>query len=328
MTKVVGIDFGTTNVRIAQWDTDAGGTPASCQIGTVSEYTMPAVIAFERLQGGKVNYRIGEEADALGDDIDGIEVVRNIKRFALMSDDSVRRQDEWDVMRQGKFWPTWFDQDTRSIRLWNETLSAEEAIRMIIKEAISRSGLEGQAAEWRAGCPVGSDLTYRRALVSALSDLGCTGKIEWISQEPLLLLALGRAIGSLVNGYYLVYDMDGGSFDCTAVEVQDNRLIVLAEEGLSALGGMDIDDRLKERLEFTGNPQELRVAKEQLSSDSAPQPLEGGFELTRKDIDEVLDDLELMDQTVATMVTAFKKALILRENWENGASTLRVGVQV
>ena len=49
MTKIVGVDFGTTNVRIAQWDVDEDDRPMSCEIGTtVNPYTMPAVIAFER----------------------------------------------------------------------------------------------------------------------------------------------------------------------------------------------------------------------------------------------------------------------------------------
>ena len=188
MAKVVGVDFGTTNVRIAQWDVDEDVAPVSCEIGgQANPYTMPAVIAFERQINGEVIHKIGEEADEIADDRDDVEVVHNIKRYALMSDEHVRRQYDEDVVQQRKTWPKWFDPDTGSIRLWNETISVEEAIRLILREAIARSGLSGQTAEWRAGCPVESNLAYRRALVSALADLGCTGKVEWISQEPLLL---------------------------------------------------------------------------------------------------------------------------------------------
>ena len=209
MAKIVGVDFGTTNVRIAQWDIDSGANPSSCQIGGESPFTMPAVIAFQRRPDGEVDLKFGEEADALEGARD-VEVVRNVKRYALTSDDYVLGQYEWDLQQQEKSWPTWFDLDTRSISLWNITMAVEEAIRLILREAISMAGLAGAAAEWRAGCPVSSDLVYRRALVSALSDLGCTGEIKWISEEPLLLLALGRAIGSLSNGYYVIYDLGGG----------------------------------------------------------------------------------------------------------------------
>ena len=324
MKKIVGVDFGTTNVRIAQWDVDRDDRPVSCEIGTtLNPYTMPAVIAFERQEDGVVIHKVGEEADGYRDDRDDVQVVRNIKRYALMSDEYVRRQYDEDVVQQRKAWPKWFDPDTGSIRLWNETVSVEEAIRLILREAIAKSGLAGQVAEWRAGCPVESNLAYRRALVSALADLGCAGKIEWISQEPLLLLALGKGIESLTDGYYLVYDLGGGSFDCTAVEVQDNEIIVLAEEGLSALGGMDIDDKLLARLAYTGRAQELRLAKEQLTPTNETVPLESGLVLTNADVNEALEDLKLMDQTLTAMATAFVKAQIIRRELEGSVSDLR-----
>ena len=325
MTKIVGVDFGTTNVRIAQWDVEGDDPPASCEVGgTVNPYTMPAVIAFERQVDGVVIHKVGEEADGFSDDRDDIQVVRNIKRYALMSDGYVRRQYDEDVVQQRKKWPKWFDPDSGSIRLWSETISAEEAMRLILKEAITKSGLAGQVAEWRAGCPVESNLTFRRALVSALSDLGCTGKVGWISQEPLLLLALGKAIYSIrTDGYYLVYDLGGGSFDCTAVEVKGNEVTVLAEGGLSALGGMDIDDKLEERLAYTGRIQQLRIAKEQLTSENETVRLEGGVVLTNADVIQVLEELKLMDQTLAAMATAFEKAQIVRREIEGNVTDIR-----
>ena len=317
MTKIVGVDFGTTNVRIAQWDIDGGATPSSCQIGSESPFTMPAVIAFQRRRNGEVDLKFGEEADALEGARD-VEVVRNVKRYTLTSDNYVLGQYEWDLQRQKKSWPTWFDLDTRSIRVWNMTTAVEEAIRLTLKEAISRAGLEGAAAEWRAGCPVSSDLVYRRALVSALSDLGCTGEIKWISEEPLLLLALGRAIGSLSNGYYVIYDLGGGSFDCAVVEVKDDQLIVLADEGLPALGGMDIDDMLCEELGYVGPRQLIRIAKERLSSDADPIDLPGGYTLSNDVIGKVLERGEFIEKTLATIVNAYNKAQILREDADGG----------
>ena len=156
MTKIVGVDFGTTNVRITQWDIDSGENPASCQIGSASPFTMPAVIAFQRQPTGEVDLKFGEEADVLEDARD-VEVVRNIKRYALTSDDYVLDQNKWYMQQQDKSWPDWFDVDTKSINLGNEPMAVEEAIRLILKEAISKAGLAGENAEWRAGCPVSSD---------------------------------------------------------------------------------------------------------------------------------------------------------------------------
>ena len=273
MTKIVGIDFGTSNVRITQWDADSGENPSSCAIGEdSSSVTMPAVIAFERQPDGNVVTTFGEEADALGDGGPDAIVVRNIKRWALTTDAHVRQQLAWHLERQSggneQPLPEWLALNPPSIRLWNDTMTAADAIKEILKEAISRSELAGSVAQWRAGCPVDSDLEYRKALVSALDELGCGGRIEWITAEPLLLIALGRETGVLSDGYHLVYDLGGGSFDCSVVGVRGGQLAVLSNEGLP-MGGMDIEKRLIDNLDYDVPIQVLRVAKEQLYSDNA-----------------------------------------------------------
>ena len=273
---------------------------------------MPAVIAFRRVQGGSVEIVIGEDADILDDGPD-VVVVDNIKRWATASDKYVRQYLEWSFQEQGVTWPTWWDPDSRSIRLWNETVTVEDAIRLILEEAISRANLTGVTAEWRAGCPVNSDLAYRKALMSALSDLGCAGKIEWITEEPLLLLALGTELQFLDDdSSYLVYDLGGGSFDCAIAEVKDKNLIVYSEEGLPTLGGVNIDEALKKKLRYGGGRHDLRVAKEQLFTGSASSfDLPGGQSLTRQDVIEVLKEMGFIQKTTTAALDAYKKAKLL-----------------
>ena len=318
MTKIVGIDFGTTNVRVAEWDTNGNGNPSSSPIGS-DETWMPAVLSFRRSPDGSVEIRIGEDADGdvVGPDV---EVVRNVKRWALVSDEYVRKEIDRSVHQGDISWPKWLNTDTRSIQLWNETLPIEEAIKMILKEAISRAGLTGVKAEWRAGCPVGSDLTHRKALVSALEDLDCTGRIEWITEEPLLFLALGDTLGSLPDGSYLVYDLGGGSFDCAVVSKDGQGLTVYSEEGLPALGGMGIDVKLSERLGYDDDApiRELRIAKEELSGDDKPIQIDSGHTLTREDVCAVLKDGKYIEKTLDAMLKAYRKAKLL---WQRPAGS-------
>ena len=341
MTKIVGIDFGTSNVRITQWDTNSGENPSSCAIGEESSsVTMPAIIAFERQPDGKVVTTFGEEADRLGDGGPDAIVVRNIKRWALTTDAHVRQQLAWHLERQAggneQPLPEWLALNPPSIRIWDETMTAADAIKEILKEAISRSGLAGSVAEWRAGCPVDSDLIYREALVAALDELGCSKrKIEWIAAEPLLLVALGMETRVIrqehsqqeYGDYYLVYDLGGGSFDCAVVESLQGQLAILANEGLP-LGGMDIDTWLIDHLDYDVSIQELRTAKEQLYSDDAPDEilLRGGQKLTRKDIDKVLTGDtpsekgfidNFVDETFGAVVNAYNKAQILMRGNES-----------
>ena len=316
MTKIVGIDFGTTNVRVAEWDTNGNGNPSSIPIGR-GETWMPAVLSFHKSpDDSKVEIKVGEDADQAVDSAE-VEVVRNVKRWALISDGYVRKQIERSVHQDDISWPKWLNADTGSIRLWNQTLPIEDAIKMILKEAISRAGLTGVEAEWRTGCPVGSDLAYRKALVSALEDLDCTGKIEWITEEPLLFLALGDVIGSLTDGSYLVYDLGGGSFDCALVSKEGQELTVYSEEGLPALGGMDIDDKLGQRLKYDGL-RDVRIAKERLSSDVKSAPVGGGVTITLQDVCAVLKDGKYIEKTLDAMLKAYRKAKLL---WQRPAGS-------
>ncbi len=278
---------------------------------------MPAVLSFHRSPDGNVEIKVGEDAD-IEDDGPDVQVVRNVKRWALVSDDYVREQIERSAHQGDISWPKWLNTDTRSIQLWNETLPIEEAIKIILKQAISKAGLVGVEAEWRAGCPVGSDLTYRKALVSALEDLDCTGKIEWITEEPLLFLSFADRIASLPDGSYLAYDLGGGSFDCAVVSKEGSELTVYSEEGLPALGGMDIDDRLSQRLGYGGPARILRIAKETLSDDAKPVQLVGGQTLTQQDVDAVLEDGKYIEKTLDAMLKAYRKAKLL---WQRPAGS-------
>ena len=285
MTKIVGIDFGTTNVRIAQRDN--GGDTESCAIGRDGNEWMPAVIGFTKQPNGDVQTVIGEAANDLANAPNAI-VVPNIKRLATASDRNVREVIEWYFERNGTDWGEWLDPQNRSIRVWDEkTVSAEKAVKLILKEAIARAGLAGEAAEWRAGCPVSCDLAYRNALTAALDELGCGGKVAWITEEPLLLLALGNGIGSRAlgedgndGGLYMVYDLGGGSFDCAVARIEGDRLTVYANEGMPQ-GGADIDRLLAQA---------------------------GINDWNDERVSEILDDGGFITETLTAMLNAYHKA--------------------
>ena len=316
MTKIVGIDFGTSNVRIAQWDGDVETESQSCEITDAGDtHVMPAVIAFQRTQDGNVQTLVGDNADVLDDEEDVQVVVRNVKRWALTRDEYALRHLIWSLPDAEL--PNWLylDKETRSIQALGETLTFGEAIRMILREAISKAGLEGSVAEWRAGTPVSGDLAYRQELVSALDELGCGGKVTWITEEPILPFAFGDALGAVQDGSFLVYDMGGGSFDCAVVQKIGDDLTVFAQDDLPTLGGMDIDDRLKAMKGYNGSVRDLRDAKEQLYSGGSTESVnitdDGVYTLSRDDVEEALVKGEFMRQTLMSMLNAYKKAKLL-----------------
>ena len=312
---IVGIDFGTTNTRVAMWEPKVGGSPELKMPGKLGmTTTMPSVVAFERRPGGSVRVMsVGEDADQLQSGRN-VEVVRNIKRWALASDPYVRAVLE---DRPSTPWPEYWNPGKLSIDLWGHSIPTSDVILAIIGEALRRVGLENVSSELRAACPIHSDFIYRKDMVNTFSKLGFRSKVRWITEEPLLFLALAHTLGRLQDGSYLVYDFGGGSFDCALATVERQRdavhLTVYAAYGDPLLGGMDIDEKLRTRLKYDGPPNLLRLAKEQICLDpSGPeQNVTGDVKLSWPDIDSVLKEHGFIERTVNVMMHVYRQAKLI-----------------
>ena len=185
--QIVGVDFGTTNVRIATWDTDEQDRlPEPQAIGPVDSFAMPSVIAFQRRRDGTITTVVGQDADELQDSRD-VVVVRNIKRWALSSDPFVC----WHLESAYTPRPEWWNSQTRCIEVWGQEFPVREAIRLILDEAFRRSSVTGEF-EWRTGCPVHTSLEYRSELASVLSEFGGVNSVTSVIEEPVLFLALAQ----------------------------------------------------------------------------------------------------------------------------------------
>lgn len=314
--QVVGVDFGTTNVRIAVWDSEGQLTPTPLLIGQGGESTMPAVIAYRR-EAGAILSIVGEEADALSDD-DDIVVIRNIKRWALSSDDFVR----WHLDTSRTPQPEWWNPETRYVNAFGEEFPIWQVIRQILAEAFRRAELKGEF-EWRAGCPVQADLQYRSELASALAEFGVGNGVSSVIEEPVLFLTLAHRLQTETfrPGSYLVYDLGGGSFDCALAELEaDGQMTVYASSGDPLLGGSTIDQLLTERLDYSGSPRLLRLAKEQLAPSNPYQDVEN-TRVAWSDLEGVLKESQFIDRTRAAMREAYISAKVIWK-WNEEAPTL------
>ena len=315
--QVVGVDFGTTNVRLAIWESDGDLSPRPLMIGQAGGSTMPAVIAFQR-QGDRISAVVGEDADELANDNDTI-VVRNIKQLALSSDPFVR----WHLAVYQTTPLDGWNPDNRCVEAFGREFPVWEVIQLILAEAFRRANRDGLSGEfeWRAGCPVQADLKYRSGLAEALSQLGGANKVSWVIEEPILFFILANRLGSLQPGSYMVYDLGGGSFDCALAEVgADEQMTVYASSGNPVLGGSEIDRLLTERLAYRGSPHLLRLAKEQLSLTQRGQVV-GNTRITWADLEDELNKSQFIDRTRAVMREAYISAKVIWK-WDEDAPTL------
>lgn len=307
--QVVGVDFGTSNMRIAQWDSESGLTPRPLNIGLGEGSTMPAVVAFQRQADGAVATLVGEDADGLDDGPDTV-VVRNIKRWALAGDGYV----QWHLESRKTPIPSWWNPQTRCVEVWGEEFPVREVMRLILAEAFQRAkdvGLSGQF-EWRAGCPVHAGLEYRSDLAQILAEFGEGDQVSAVIDEPVLFLTLANRLNALDPGSYLVYDLGGGSFDCTLAEVEtDGKMTVYASCGEPLRGGATIDELLAEHLGYDGPPSLLRIAKEQLTPTGDGQPVSNDITLSWSDLQAVLRKAMFLDHTLVPMREAYISAKVI-----------------
>ena len=307
--EIVGIDFGTTNVRISTWDPDDpnAGLPQSRLIGRGDTTVMPVVVALQRQTAGDVTVVVGEDADSL-EDRDNTLVIRNIKRWALSGDAFVK----WRLEVTETDWPTWWNPELGCIEAWGRHFQVYDLISAILKEAVDRAGLP-ERFEWRAGCPVQAGYDYRSMLAKVLGDIAGQGRMEWVIDEPVLFLAAAqRNIDPdsqlRLRGRYLVYDLGGGSFDCALVDVRDDgEMIVYGADGDPLLGGSNIDRVLSDK--FGGAENLLRLAKEQVSPDNPSVPFGGSAALTWADVEAELKRGKFVTRSMMAMRDAYISAL-------------------
>ena len=314
--QVIGIDFGTTNIRISIWDSDKPDQiPQPLTIGQGDAYTMPTVIAFRRQPGGKIDTIVGENADGLEDGPNQV-IVRNVKRYALADDSYVL----WHLEVRETEWPSWWNQESRCVRVWDQEFPVKDLLFLMLKEAFQRAGLTS-GFEWRAGCPVHAGLSYRSDLTQVITELGGTGRgeVSRIVEEPLLLLALAHEMGTLNAGSYMVYDLGGGSFDCALAQIDDNKeMIIYGADGNPTIGGSDIDEFLINDLQYAGPTNLLRLAKETISPSNPAQNLPGGQTITWQDYQKAVKEYHFIPKTFSAMRDTYIGAKVIWSRYIDG----------
>ena len=315
--QIAGIDFGTTNIRIATWNQEAGANPEVKPIGTeLDRQCMPALIGLRREADGSVSRLFVKNADDENDweQDENTLVIRHIKQYALSSDGYLKHRLSLTEDRRKPI-DQWKD---GCFEVWGQQFPVWDLIQELLGEAVNRAGLTGEF-QWRAGCPVHSGYEYRKNLAECLSRLGGECKISSIIEEPILFLTLANSRNVLErDSGYLVYDMGGGSFDSALAVIEEGNMVVYGADADPTIGGSDIDSFLYDKFGGDVPFRSLRTAKEDLKSDSVPIPLPGDNLLTWRDVEEAIERQKLSKLSLMATIDAYKWAKILWERGEDG----------
>ena len=207
MSKVIGIDLGTTNSCVAVIE---GGEPVVIA-NAEGARTTPSVVAF-----GKTGERmVGQVA----------------KRQAITNPDntvaSIKRQMGSDY----------------HVKIDDKKFTPQEISAMILQKlkADAESYLGGAVTEAVITVPAYFTDSQRQATKDAGKIAGL--EVKRIINEPTAA-ALAYGIDKETDQKVMVYDLGGGTFDVSIIEMGDGVQEVLATAGNNHLGGDDFDQRV------------------------------------------------------------------------------------
>ena len=298
MGKIIGIDLGTTNSCVAVME---GGKPVVIT-SAEGKRTTPSVVAFtkagERLIGEPAKRQAVTNAD---------RTISSIKRH--MGTD-------YKVTIDGKAY------------------SPQEISAMILQKL--KTDAENYLGEKVTEAVITVPAYFNDAQRQATKDAGKIAglDVKRIINEPTAA-ALAYGLDNEGEQKIMVYDLGGGTFDVSIIDIGDGVIEVLATSGDNHLGGDDFDKKLmdymiedfksKEGIDLSKDSmalQRIKVAaedaKKELSSATqttinlpyitagADGPKHFDMELTRAKFDELTS--ELVERTAEPVRTALKDA--------------------
>ncbi len=219
MGKIIGIDLGTTNSCVAVME---GGEPTVIA-NAEGTRTTPSVVAFTK-NGERL---VGESAKR--------QAVTNPDRTVT----SIKREmgKNYNVKIDGK---KYTPQEISSMILQKLKKDAEDYLGQPVTDAVIT-------------VPAYFDDAQRKATRDAGRIAGL--KVERIINEPTAA-ALAYGLDNAEPQKILVYDLGGGTFDVSVIEISEGMIEVLATSGNNHLGGDDYDKRVTDYLVRTFEQQE------------------------------------------------------------------------
>ncbi len=299
MAKVIGIDLGTTNSCVAVME---GGEPVVIANAEGSR-TTPSVVAFQK---------------------DGSRVVGQVaKRQAVANPDktviSIKRKMGSDY----------------KVKIDGKSYSPQEISAMILSKlkADAEAYIGGKVTDAVITCPAYFTDAQRQATKDAGKIAGLN--VLRIINEPTAAALSYGLDKEKENSKVMIYDLGGGTFDVSILEISDGVFEVLATNGNNMLGGDDFDKRImdymveefkkshgvdlsKDKMAMQRLKEAAEKAKIELSgmnstsvslpfismTDAGPAHLE--IEITRQKFETLIADL--VEKTAEPMRLAMKDA--------------------
>jgi molecular chaperone DnaK len=233
MSKIIGIDLGTTNSVVAVMQ---GGEPVVIP-NQEGARTTPSVVAITK-SGERLVGQVAKRQAVTNPE----NTVYSIKRFMGRRYDEVSEE-----MRRVPYKVTRGPHDDARVEIFGKAYSPPEISAMILQKlkAAAEDFLGEKVSKAVITVPAYFNDSQRQATKQAGEVAGL--EVLRIINEPTAA-ALAYGLDKKKDETIAVYDLGGGTFDISILEVGEGVVEVKATAGDTHLGGDDIDHRIIEWL--------------------------------------------------------------------------------
>jgi len=321
MGKIIGIDLGTTNSCVAVME---GNEPTVIQ-NSEGGRTTPSVVAFskdgERLVGAPAKRQAITNPD---------KTVSSIKRFMGRKFNEVKNEIDQVSFKVDKG-----DDGTARVKIEDRLYAPQEISAMVLQKMkqTAEEYLGEKVTEAVITVPAYFNDAQRKATQEAGKIAGL--EVKRIINEPTAASLAYGLDKKETDQTIIVYDLGGGTFDVSVLELGDGVFEVKSSAGDTHLGGDDFDQKVinfladefkkEEGIDLRKDPMAMQrlkdaaeKAKVELSSsqktninlpfitatDSGPKHL--NIDLTRSKFEQLVDDL--VKKTITPCEKAMKDA--------------------
>ena len=285
-TKIIGIDLGTTNSCVAVME---GGT-AKVIFSSEGRNTIPSIVE-------PVKKLVGDQAKRQMV-LNSLNTVFSVKR--LMG----RRIDDEEVKKTIKIAPYKIvagKDKMACVEIGGKIYTPQEISAMILQKckADAEKYLGEKVTEAVITVPAYFDDSQRQATKQAGEIAGLN--VQRIVNEPTAS-ALAYGLDKKKKGIVAVYDLGGGTFDISILEIGDGVFEVKATNGdtFQKDQGVDLskDPQALQRLREAAEKAKIELSSAQETDINLPfitqrdgQPLHLTVKMTRTDLEKLVDDL-------------------------------------
>jgi len=232
MGKSIGIDLGTTNSCVAVLE---GGDPAVIT-NSEGERTTPSVVAFDKKSGERLVGQLARRQAVTNPD----RTIYSIKRFMGQRHDQVRQE----ASRVGYEIKSGSGGDLR-VQVAEKKYSPPEISAMTLQKL--KRDAEDYLGEEVTEAVITVPAYFEDAQRQATKDAGRIAglNVKRIINEPTAA-ALAYGLDKENDQTILVFDLGGGTFDVSILELGEGVFEVKATSGNNHLGGDDFDQKIVE----------------------------------------------------------------------------------